>query len=776
MGVRIEGSALEIEGRLRDAGVHLSAAEARRIRDLIGRDPTLTELVLFDIMWSEHCSYKSSRRILKKYLPTEGPRVMIGPGEDAGVVRLAKVDGVSYVLVVAHESHNHPSQILPVEGAATGIGGIVRDVYCMGADVVGVMDALRFGDPAGPHAENVKEIFEGVIRGIWEYGNALGVPNVGGDVFFHRGYDENCLVNVIALGIATEEEIIRSRVPRDASREAYDIIIVGKPTDMSGLGGATMASRILDIGGESSMSTVQTHDPFLKRVLTEATKSVLGFLRDQGVGIGYKDLGAGGIACAVSEVVASGGFGGDIDLGQVHVTSETMEASAIACSETQERYCLAVPARLSGQVLKIFNEDYELPHIYRGARASVVGRVIPDQRVVMRYRGEVVVDLTTEAITEGISYDREMRPRPRRPVLAGPRVTDLRQASLAVLSLVSNASKHYVYRHYDSEVKGLAVLRPGEADSAVICVPGTRLGVATSADGNPRYSVIDAYLGAVHAVCESVRNVAAVGAIPVTLTDCLNFGNPEDAHVFQDFVDTVRGIGDAARALGPLDADRTIPITSGNVSFYNESSSGAAVPPSPIIACYGLLEDYSTAVGICLKAVGSTLILVGEPKSALGGSALYATLGLDDSGTLPGVDLDAERGAILTVTDAIRKGLARACHDISEGGLLTALAEMVVGGWGMGRLGADVKLDLGQGMEPVEALFSEGGGFVVEAADGKAEEILALARDRGVKARRLGETTERHALVVRQQGKVVLDLDGGDMRRALFESIEKATR
>jgi len=776
LAVRIEGSAAEIEGRLKQAGVHLTAAEAHRISALVGRDPTLTELVLFDIMWSEHCSYKSSRHILKQYLPTEGPRVVIGPGEDAGVVRLATVDGTSYVLVVAHESHNHPSQILPVEGAATGIGGIVRDVYCMGADVVGVMDALRFGDPAGPHAENVKEVFEGVVRGIWEYGNALGVPNVGGDVFFHRGYDENCLVNVIALGIATEEEIIRSRVPADARRETYDLIIVGKPTDMSGLGGATMASRILDIGGESAMSTVQIHDPFLKRVLTEATKSVLAFLRGQGVGIGYKDLGAGGIACAVSEVVAAGGFGGDIDLGRVHVASETMEASAIACSETQERYCLAVPARLSDEVLRIYNQDFELPHIYRGARASVIGRVIPDQRVVMRYRGEVVVDLATEAITEGISYQRQARPRPRPSARARAHVDDLTKASLAVLSLPSNASKHYVYRHYDSEVKGLAVLRPGEADASVISIPGTKLGVATAVDGNPRYSALDPYLGAVHAVAESVRNVAATGAIPVTLTDCLNFGNPEDPYVFHDFVETVRGIGDAARALGVADAQRTIPITSGNVSFYNEARSGAAVPPSPIIACYGVLEDYSTAVGMCLKAAGSDLILLGERRGSLGGSALHATLGLDDSGDLPEIDLDAEHGAVETVTEAIAGGLVRACHDISEGGLVTTLAEMVVGGWGMGRIGACVELDQVNDVGSVEALFSEAGGFVVEAADGKAGEILSLARSHRVWACRLGVTTAAHKLVARRAGEVVLELAGADLGSAIMDSLAKAIR
>ncbi len=777
MVVRIEGSVAEIEDRLKTAGVHLSAAEAHRIKTLVGRDPTLAELYIFDIMWSEHCSYKSSRHVLKKYLPTEGSRVVIGPGEDAGVVRLKEVGGTSYVLVVAHESHNHPSQILPVEGAATGIGGIVRDVYCMGADVVGVMDALRFGDPSGKHAESVKEIFEGVVRGIWEYSNALGVPNVGGDVFFDQGYDENCLVNVIAVGVAKEEEIIRSRVPSEAAREPYDIIIVGKPTDMSGLGGATLASRILDIGGESSISAVQLHDPFLKRVLTEATKSVLCCLRDAGAPIGYKDLGAGGIACAVSEVVASGGFGADMNLDKVHVASQTMDAYAIACSETQERYCLAVPSRLADKVLAIFNEDYELPHIYRGARASVVGRVIEDARIVMRHRGEVVVDLPVEVVTQGISYERQMRPRPSAPCrLAKPEIGDLKRVSLSVLSLLSNSSKHYVYRHYDSEVKGLSVLKPGEADAGVVCVAGTSLGIATAVDGNPRYSRINAYLGAVHAVCESVRNVAAVGAVPVTLTDCLNFGNPEDAYVFQDFVDTVRGIGDAARGLRAYDTGEPIPITSGNVSFYNESRSGAAIPPSPIIACYGMLDDYAAAVSICLKQVGSDIILIGERKPGLGGSALYASMGIDGTGALPAVDLDEETRAIHAVTETIGRGLALACHDISEGGLLTALAEMVTGGWGMGKVGAEVSLDLEQALGLDEILFSESGGFVVEAAPHGSRDILAICDRLKVRAWRIGRTTREHTLALRKGGKIILKLGGDEMRRVIFESLEKATR
>ena len=775
MAVRIEGSGAEVAGRLKDVGVHLSVDEARRIKDLIGRDPTAAELHIFDTMWSEHCSYKSSRAILKKYLPTEGSRVVLGPGEDAGVVRLANVDGTSYVLVVAHESHNHPSQILPVEGAATGIGGIVRDVYCMGADVVGVMDSLRFGDPEGGRRESVKEIFAGVVRGIWEYGNALGVPNVGGDLFFDAGYDENCVVNVIALGVAREEEIIRSRVPGRAAREPYDIIIVGKPTDMSGLGGATMASRILDVGGESSMSTVQLHDPFLKRVLTVATAKVLEFLRQEGAEIGFKDLGAGGIACAVSEVVGAGGFGGDVDLDRVHVASGEMEAYAIACSETQERYCLAVPAALSDRVASIYNDDYELPHIYRGARASVIGRVTRDTRIVMRHRGEVAVDVPVEIVNRGISYEREACPRPKPAPAPTWRPPDLKKAALGVLSLLSVSSKQFVYRHYDCEVKGQSVLKPGEADACVICVPGTSIGIATAVDGNPRYSRIDAYLGAAHAVAESVRNVAAVGAVPVTLTDCLNFGSPEDPHVFQDFVDTVRGIGDAARGLRTLDTGEAIPITSGNVSFYNESTSGTSIPASPVVACYGVLPDYSVATSLRFKEAASEIVLLGKRTRDLGGSALYASGGRA-GGDVPPIDLESERRAIHAVTEIMRGRLALACHDISEGGLLIALAEMILGEMGTGRTGAEVSLDFAPDLAPEEVLFSEAGGFVLEVDRRLSPEVRQICGRLGAELWSIGKTTGRPELVARRSGKVVLSLGGEEMRSALFDSLASRAR
>ncbi len=763
--------------RVRELGLDLTAGDLALLRAGIGREPTVTELFLFDIMWSEHCSYKSSRAVLKKHLPTGSARVVLGPGEDAGVVRLAESDGVSYVLVVAHESHNHPSQIIPVEGAATGIGGIVRDVYCMGADVIGVMDALRFGDPAGPNAERVKEIADGVVRGIWEYGNALGVPNVGGDVYFDSAYDDNCLVNVVALGVAKESEIIRSRVPPEAAGEPYVLVLVGKPTDRSGLGGATMASKILEDEVTAGVGAVQIHDPFLKRVLTESNRAVLRMLRARDIAVGFKDLGAGGIACATSEMAGAGGFGARIDLDEVHVAVADIEAYAIACSETQERYCLAVPARVAGEVLRIYNEDYELPHIYRGARASVIGEVDPTKRYVMTRRGEVVVDVDVDLINEGISCVRRAAPPVEPGSDAGaPDVADFGRALLDVLGHASVASRHYIYRHYDTEVRGDAVLRPGEADAGVVAVCGTTIGVAASVDGNPFYCALDPRLGAMHAVCESMRNVAAVGAVPIALTDCLNFGNPENPAVFRDFEEAVKGIGEAARVLSAPGTDEPVAVVSGNVSFYNESRKGTAIPPSPVVACYGVLEDYSRAVSFCLKKPGSLLLLVGERKPGLGGSALLGALGRRDGGRLPPPDLDAERRAMHAVIGSIAAGHVLACHDISDGGLAVALAEMVVGGWGKGRVGARVSLDFAGALSTTEALFSESGGFVLEVEADRGGHVLETAARVGAPAYMLGETTRRHALVIDRGGGRVAEVEGGRLREVWLRSLERRIR
>jgi phosphoribosylformylglycinamidine synthase len=774
--IRVQGSDEDILRELSRAGVDISPGEARRIKELLGRDPTVTEAYIFDIMWSEHCSYKSSKTVLARYLPTEGRDVIIGPGEDAGVVRLGRSGDETYVLVVAHESHNHPSQILPVEGAATGIGGIVRDVYCMGADVVGVMDALRFGDPFGPDSERVKEIFGGVVRGIWEYGNALGVPNTGGDVFFDSGYDENCLVNVIAFGVAREEEIIRSRVPEEAGSRPYDIIIVGKPTDMSGLGGATMASRILDDSSRGDLGAVQIHDPFLKRVLTEATKVVLREAREEGHRIGFKDLGAGGISCAVSEVAGSAGFGARLDLDRVHTAFDSIEAYAVACSETQERYCLVVPAEFSRRVLEIYNEEFELPHIYRGARASLAGKVTAEKTLEMVRGDRVVAHLPLDVVNEGICYQRRASPRPAGRRGGKPlRLEDPTREILGVIGLLSNCSKQYIYRHYDTEVKGQSVLKPGEADACVVQVEGTSLGIACSVDGNPRYCRSDPYSGGVLAVAESVRNLAAVGARPLALTDCLNFGNPEVPEIFHDFTETVRGIGHAARVLGPGGKDEPIPVVSGNVSFYNESSSGAAIPPSPIVACYGVLEDYSVALGLGLREAESDLVLVGRRMAGLGGSALAAFLGRD-GGSLFKIDLAGERKACAAATEIIRYGLALACHDIAEGGLVTTLVEMMLGGRGRGELGVEVGAEFDPELGAAEVLFGECGGFVLEVRPESTAAVLAACKRHGAWARTVGKTIPESRLVIAAGAPGLIELEGEQLRRAWLGPLEEAVR
>jgi phosphoribosylformylglycinamidine synthase len=621
----------------------------------------------------------------------------------------------------------------------------------------------------------VREIAAGVVRGIWEYGNALGVPNVGGDVFFDGRYDDNCLVNVVALGIAREEDIIRSRVPAEAAQEPYDLIIVGKPTDRSGLGGATMASRILDEGSMADIGAVQIHDPFLKRVLTVATEAVLEEAARQDIAIGFKDLGAGGIACAVSEIVDRGGFGAEIHLDRCHLSFEDIEPQAVACSETQERYCLAVPAHFSETVLRVYNDDFELPHIYRGARASVIGRVTARRDVVMYWKDRVVAELPAPTITEGISYDRQAAaPAADSGDYVTLEVDDLKSACLGVLGMVSVASKHYIYRHYDSEVKGLSVLKPGEADACVISIPGTKIGIATTVDGNPRYSSLEPYKGALMTVCESMRNIACVGAVPIALTDCLNFGNPEQPEVFRDFVETVKGIGDAAKLVCAYGTEEAVPVVSGNVSFYNESSRGTAIPPSPVVACYGVQQDYSVASSLAFKQPGSPVILIGGRRRGLGGSALLAVIGRDGEGRLPHIDLDEEKRNIHAVTEIVRRGLCSACHDISEGGLIAALAEMVLGGWGTGGTGAEINVDPDGDMTVEEALFGEAGGFVLEIRPA-AWEIAEHVLDKyGVASSRIGATTAEHVLVVRTGGDKILRLGSAEMLKAWSGPVEEA--
>jgi len=773
----------ELVAALKRHGLNMTPYEARRIAQMLGRDPTLCEIHIFNVEWSEHCSYKSSKATLQEFLPTSAPNVIQGPEEDAGIIELCRINGRRWGLVIAHESHNHPSQVLPVEGAATGIGGIVRDVDCMGATVIGTADPLRFGDPYGKHKDRTRWIAGGVVDGIWQYGNALGVPVLAGDVVFSDSFDDNCLVNVVAIGIVPEDEIVHSAVPPEAADEPYDIIVVGKPTDDSGFGGSAFASKILDEEErEEDRAAVQVPDPFLKNVLLmhKANEDVRRRAKELGITIGIKDFGGGGFACGTSEIGAAGGFGMEINLDDVHQSLEGLLPEVICCAETQERYVLAVPQRFTEEVLRIYNEDWDLPNIYQGACARVVGRAMPDQTYRLIHKGVTVCEAPIKAVTSGISYEREARPRQvhfSEPDFPMPE--DLGAVLLQVLADPNVASKEHIYRFYDTEIQGNAVIRAGEADAGVIApFEDQKVGVALSVDGNPFYGAISPYWGGATAVAEAMRNVAAVGAVPSGLTDCLNFGNPENPEAFWEFREAVRGLADAARNIHLKGyGDSPVPVVSGNVSFYNESATGSAVYPSPIICCLGILEDFSKAVTLQLRSPGNVLYLIGKRYDELGGSQYYRSIADSLGANVPIVRWEDEQAGIYTVIDAIEAGLVRSCHDISNGGLIVTVAEMMMGGWGTGTLGARIDIAPAcNGLRPDKALFSESSGFVVEVQPDKADAFEQLARATGAWCIRIGATTEEPALAVTSGDEQLLRCTLPDMKEAWTTSLPDALR
>jgi phosphoribosylformylglycinamidine synthase subunit PurL len=716
--------------RGREFGVALSDDELRRIAEHLGRVPSATELFAFDAQWSEHCSYKSSREHLKK-LPTEGPSVLLGVGEDAGIVRLGEWNGETYGIVVAHESHNHPSQVVPFEGAATGIGGIVRDVLCMGAEVIGIADPLRFGRLENEHCRYVAQQ---VVDGIAAYGNAIGVPNVGGDVFFDESFDDNVLVNVVALGLVKEKDIIHSRAP--AGSVGWDIVLVGKATDRSGFGGASFSSLTLDEDdADQNKGAVQVPDPFLKNVIMRASYAVFAALRAEGIVAGFKDLGAGGLAGCSAELCAAGGMGAEVELDRVSTAQRDLPPEVIAIGETQERLCWIVPPSFTPTLLSIYNEMYSLPRVARGACAAIIGKVTETGRYVAKHRGETVMDVDLEFLTGGVRYSREYvvpvvtveSAEEREAALArtaGTRRPKLDERVRDVLAHRDVCSRASIYHRYDGVVRGCTAIPPGFADAGVLVpIPGAPLGVAVGIGGNPRYGKIDPRRAAALAVIEAIGQVTAVGATPAGLTDCLNFGDPTVPEQMGAFVAAVDGLAEAARALG-------VPFVSGNVSLYNRSSNGSHVAPSPIVACVGTLNEVAVSTTAALKRAGSVLVVAGMPQLALGGSVFAELLGLH-SNVLPEPDFPAFGRRCAYVLAAIRSGLATAVRDISDGGIVTAIAEMAI-------LSGERALGVNLHPEPfffatgdIEAgLFSEAPGFVLEVSH--IADARALAREYGI--------------------------------------------
>lgn len=769
----------EVESSLRSAGLGLTVSEARSIAEVLGRDPTVPELFNYDTMWSEHCSYKSSRATLNEFLHTSGPNVVQGPEEDAGIVAIDD----EWCVVIAHESHNHPSQILPNEGAATGIGGIVRDVNCMGAKVVATADPLRFGDPFGEDKNHVRWVAEGVVDGIWQYGNALGVPIIAGDVVFDESFDTNCLVNVVAIGVVKRGEIIKSRAPAGAGEKGYDVIVVGKPTDSSGFGGVTFASEELrEEDEEANRGAIQIPDPFLKNVLFKANEALFKLTREEGITIGFKDLGGGGFTCASSEMGASAGYGMDLDLDHLHKASEDLPPEVVACAETQERFMLICPPELTPRALKIYNEDWDLPNVYEGARASVVGKVTTNGRYITRYKGEVTCDVSIEHLTRGIRYSREERPRKislTEPDIVAPE--DLTELLLKVLASPNVSSREHIYRYYDTEVQGNSVIRPGEADAGLIApVRGEKFGIALSVDSNPFYGRISPYWAGATAVAEAMRNVAAIGAYPATLTDCLNFGNPEKPEAFWEFREGVKGLAESCKNLWLKDyKDERIPvpIVSGNVSFYNESPQGS-VDPSPVIACVGIIRDFDKAITMDLKAAGEELYLIGPRFDELGGSEYYQTILGVMGANVPRVRFDLERSMIYAVIDAIDEGLIAAAHDISNGGLAATAMEMAI--TRPAKFGLELDLDCvvcgDLDLRTDKLLFSESSGFLLEAKAGKEKRLEELLKSYDLLPAKIGRVTAKRRIRITRKGETVADLDLDLARNAWTRGLAEAMR
>lgn len=735
----------EIRSAASAAGLALRVDELRRIADHLGRNPTLVEAYAFDAQWSEHCSYKSSRHHLKN-LPTTGPTVVVGPGEDAGIVHLGEWKGERYGVVVAHESHNHPSQVVPFEGAATGVGGIVRDVLCMGAQVVAIADPLRFGrvEDADSHQ---RYIATSVVDGIAAYGNAIGVPNIAGDVYFDGQFDNNCLVNVVALGVINESEIIHSAAPPGS--EGWDIVLVGKATDASGFGGAAFSSLALDAqDAEANKSAVQVPDPFLKNVIMRASYRVFEYLREHKITAGFKDLGAGGIMGCTAEICSSGGYGAVIDLDDVSTSQENLPPAVIAIGETQERLTWIVPPGVTSEILRIYNQEFSLPQIARGACATVIGCVSKAKRYVMRTGDEIVMDVDIDFLTGTIRDELPFKElaasdTPEPSAIDRLRADHPAEVLTKILAHRDVCSRAPLYKQYDGVVRGCTVLERGAADAGVIApVRGTPLGMAVSVAGNPRYGKIDARRAAEHAVLEAVCKVVAVGATPIGLTDCLNFGNPKKEDQYSELVAAVDGLGRGARALG-------VPFVSGNVSLYNEAAAGNAIPASPIVACIGALADISNVITPAFKGSGYALYYVDAGANHNnGGSVLAEVLGIQLS-YLPPIDFDVAAAQLTALRAAMDAGLIRACKAVGNGGAVSTIVQMAFAAGKNGkRFGARVE------RSRKFSTLDEGGGFIVEVASREAFESFIPT----VAAHHIGAVTGDALLIVNDQRFNIDDL------------------
>ncbi len=695
----------------------LSEDEYARILDILGREPNPVELGIVSAMWSEHCSYKSSRAWLAT-LPTEAPWVICGPGENAGVVDIG--DGRAAVFKI--ESHNHPSFIEPYQGAATGVGGILRDVFTMGARPVALMNALRFGSPDHPRT---RHLVAGVVSGIGGYGNCIGIPTVGGETGFDSAYDGNILVNAMAVGIADADRIFYAR----ASGVGNPVVYVGSKTGRDGIHGATMASATFDAGAEARRPTVQVGDPFTEKLLLEACLELMA--TDAIVAI--QDMGAAGLTSSALEMAAKGGVGIALDLDRVPVREAGMDAYEIMLSESQER------------MLMVLRPDSEEPaaRVFRkwGLDFAVIGRLTDTGRVALAHGGESVADIPVDPLVAAA-------PRYRRPYVETepPAMPPLPATGVAPLDALERliagpelASRRWIWEQYDHMVMGDTVARPG-GDAAVIRIHGSARGIALTVDCTPRYCAADPRAGGRQAVAEAWRNLVAAGARPLAVTDNLNFGDPQRPGIMGQLVGCIEGIGEACRALD-------FPVVSGNVSLYNETG-GRAILPTPVIGGLGLIDDLDRRASIAFAAPGQDIVAIGATAGHLGQSLLLRDVLASPGGPPPPVDLGIERRNGLFVRDRIARGAVSVCHDVSDGGLLVALAEMALASG----IGAEIVPP--DGVDALAWLFGEDQGrylVALPAAAGLVERAAAA----GVPAAVIGRTAGA-ALTVSGHGHISL--------------------
>ena len=703
----------------------LKPDEYQRILDLIGRAPTLTELGIFSAMWNEHCSYKSSKVHLRG-LPTKAPWVIQGPGENAGVIDIG--DGLACVFKM--ESHNHPSYIEPYQGAATGVGGILRDVFTMGARPIACLNALSFGAPEHP---KTRHLVSGVVAGIGGYGNSFGVPTVAGSVRFHPRYDGNCLVNAMAVGIARADQIFYAA----ASGVGMPIVYLGSKTGRDGIHGATMASAEFGADAEEKRPTVQVGDPFSEKLLLEACLEIMA----KGCVIAIQDMGAAGLTSSATEMGAKGDLGVTLDLDKVPCREEGMSAYEMMLSESQERMLMVLKPEKEQEAEAIFRKW--------GLDFAVVGETTPTKRFIVKHRGEVMADLPIKELgSQAPEYKRPFVIGEKAPVIDARDVDATHSTADALEALLGSpdlCSKRWVWQQYDHVIGGNTVQRPG-GDAAVVRIEEGPKALALTTDVTPRYCEADPFEGGKQAVAECWRNLMAVGAKPLAITDNLNFGNPERPEIMGQFVGCLRGISQACKALD-------FPVVSGNVSLYNETN-GRAILPTPSIGGVGLIDDFTKSASIAFKRSGQAILLIGETTGWLGQSMYLRELASREDGAPPPVDLVEERENGEFVRALVIDGTATASHDVSDGGLLVAVAEMAIAS-GIGAVLSDAPGDI-----PAHAHWfgEDQARYVITVAADQVDAVLQQARAASVPVLRLGVTGGDVLMLPGERPLLVADL------------------